>query len=309
MPWLENDLAKANTNRDNVPWIVGFAHKGWYMQPEVNFSMIDDALHRGGADLFFAGHIHVYQRFLPLRTSPYGSNASHPNNVPADVDFDCASTRSGVDYTHSNGMIANNTYTNPRYMTTIIAGGPGDPEITPETNSGECVGNMTNISLSQPMAMCRDNYGYGKFQAVNKTHLHWTWSLTGVGTPKPGVWEALCKANATSIGCLQGPLPPPSSIPAAAHVDELWLVKDKAIPGGNPVQGPRRYDAPSRSDSGGRNNGGTASIDEEAPSSFDEYVPTKGSTFQKLYDANREEWKPYGCGELAPDPFGAECSP
>jgi hypothetical protein len=39
MPWLEADLAKANANRAAVPWIVGFAHKGWYMQPEVNFSM------------------------------------------------------------------------------------------------------------------------------------------------------------------------------------------------------------------------------------------------------------------------------
>jgi hypothetical protein len=44
-------------------------------------------------------------------------------------------------------------------MTTIIAGGPGDPEVTPEVNAGECAGNMTNISIRQPMAMCRDNYG------------------------------------------------------------------------------------------------------------------------------------------------------
>ena len=71
IPWLVKDLEKANANRDKVPWVVGFAHKGWYMQPEVNFSLIDDVLHKGGADLFFAGHIHIYQRFLPLRTSPY----------------------------------------------------------------------------------------------------------------------------------------------------------------------------------------------------------------------------------------------
>ena len=172
-------------------------------------------------------------------------------------------------------------------------------------NAGECVGNMTNISLHQPMAVCRDNYGYGKMQAVNRTHLHWTWSMTGVGTPKPGVWEALCKANATSLECLQGPLPPPSSIPPAAHVDELWLIKDKRIPGGNPVQGPRDYDAPRHGDGdasvGGA--GGAGNVEDY------EYVPTAGSTFQKLYDANREEWKPEGCGELAPDPYGAECSP
>ena len=97
---------QANANRANVPWVVGFAHKGWYMQPEVNFSMIDDVLHKGGADLFFAGHIHIYQRYFPLRTSPYGNNASHPNNVPADVDFDCASSLGGPDYDH-DGLIGN----------------------------------------------------------------------------------------------------------------------------------------------------------------------------------------------------------
>jgi hypothetical protein len=126
MAWLKGDLKKANENREKVPWVVGFAHKAWYMQPEVNFSMIDDALHAGGADLFMAGHIHVYQRFYPLRSSPYGPNATHPNNKPADIDWDCASTESGPDYV-SAGLIANNTYTNPRYMTTIVAGSPGDP--------------------------------------------------------------------------------------------------------------------------------------------------------------------------------------
>ena len=79
------------------------------MQPEVNFSAIDDALHKGGADLFLAGHIHIYQRFYPLRMDRYGPNASKPNNIPADVDFECASTETGPDYAHSDGLIINNT--------------------------------------------------------------------------------------------------------------------------------------------------------------------------------------------------------
>ena len=117
----------------------------------------------------------------------------------------------------------------------------------------------------------------------------------------------------------KGPLPPPSSIPAAAQVDELWLVKDKRIPGGNPVQGPRDYDTPRRSVAAGSESGsgksgeqmkiGGGAVGGDAGASFEEYVPTEGSTFQMLYDANREEWKPEGCGELAPDPYGAECSP
>eukprot|EP01051_Picozoa_sp_SAG22_P017717 SAG22_NODE_2801_length_2199_cov_2.029524_3_plen_129_part_00 len=91
--------------------------------------------------LFFGGHIHIYQRFYPLRSGPYGPNASHPNNRPAGVDFDCASTEDGPEYVHG-GLIANNTYTNPKYMATIVAGGPGDPEITPTTAS-DCAGNIS----------------------------------------------------------------------------------------------------------------------------------------------------------------------
>ena len=73
-------------------------------------------------------------------------------------------------------------------MTTIIAGSPGDPEVTPLTNKGECAGNMTHTAGGEadglpktgpnPMAMCRDNYGFGYVQAVNRTHLHWNWKMT-----------------------------------------------------------------------------------------------------------------------------------
>lgn len=31
LAWLESDLAAANANRDRVPWVVAFGHKGWYM--------------------------------------------------------------------------------------------------------------------------------------------------------------------------------------------------------------------------------------------------------------------------------------
>ena len=47
--------------RKKTPWVVSFAHKGWYMQPGVNFSFIDDLAHKYGIDLHIAGHIHTYQ--------------------------------------------------------------------------------------------------------------------------------------------------------------------------------------------------------------------------------------------------------
>ena len=59
----------------------------------------------------------------------------------------------GPDVVHA-GLIANNTYTNPRYMATIVAGGPGDPEITPETEA-DCAGNISSPNFDKPMAICR----------------------------------------------------------------------------------------------------------------------------------------------------------
>ena len=128
------------------------------MQPGCNFSFIDDLAHTYGIDLHIAGHIHTYQRFYPLRMQPYGDNPSKPNNKPADVDYSCAST--GV---QSTGVtIENNTYTDPKYMVTIVAGSPGNHEVTPATPPGakpgdRCVGAIDNPSATMPMAACREN--------------------------------------------------------------------------------------------------------------------------------------------------------
>ena len=133
--------------------------------------------------------------------------------------------------------------------------------------------------------------------------------MTGVGTPKPS-------KNKTSTGPV---LPPASSVPPAgvsiayeypgplelsaeigcpssAHVDELWLVKDARQPGGNPNQGLRDYDAP------------RTPHDALVRGDFERYQPEPGSTFKKLYEANRAEWKPEGCGELDGDD-GLTCAP
>ena len=50
------------------------------VQPGTNFSHIDDIAHKHGVDLHIAGHVHIYQRFFPLRMNPYGPIAGKPNN-------------------------------------------------------------------------------------------------------------------------------------------------------------------------------------------------------------------------------------
>ena len=119
------------------------------------------------------------------------------------------------------------------------------------------------------MAMCRDNYGFGYVQAANRTHLHWTWKLTGAGTPRDGGPLPPRSGARVSDSCRPLPcrlirLQPAcvelssedsarhrggrSTIPRAALADELWLIKDPARRGGNPVtmppEGPRRPQRP-----------------------------------------------------------------
>ena len=60
-------------------------------------------------------------------------------------------------------------YTNPKYMTQIVAGSPGDIEVTsatsPEgaaeptdpTDPGACIGSVVHPSIDKPIAACRAN--------------------------------------------------------------------------------------------------------------------------------------------------------
>jgi hypothetical protein len=279
LSWLDQDLETANVReqREKVPWIVMYAHKAFYMQPGTNFSAIDDLAHKYGVDLHIGGHVHIYQRFFPLRSSPYGQDASRPNNKPADWDHACATELPG-------GM--GSVYTNPKYMTQIVAGSPGDIEITSDSNAaypegaaepgtgpGSCAGLTPNVSIDKPIAACRANYGYGYLQATNKTHLHWRWKMSGVGTPS-------CK-DPTNCTLMQE-----RDVPPSQQHDELWIVKDKAS---NPVlgtHGKRHWDAPGLEE---RRRAAAAG-------EFDEWEPEE--PLKTFYEMSKGEWQPDGCGEL-----------
>lgn len=65
-------------NAPQVPWIVMFGHKAWYMDFEVdkdhplkqelntNFTGFTALAETYKVDLYLAGHIHIYQRFYSL---------------------------------------------------------------------------------------------------------------------------------------------------------------------------------------------------------------------------------------------------
>jgi hypothetical protein len=169
--WLESDLKKANTNRDAVPWVVMMGHKGWYMnnwgevqdpdQITTNFTAFDDLACHYGVDLYLTGHVHIYQRFMPL-LGPDNLRFMAP---PRDVDRTSVSSD-----TH--------TYRNPKYMPTIVVAAPGDDEISPRV---VCPGLEVADRLfwKDSQVKCTAAYGYGHLQAVNSTHLYWEYVQTG----------------------------------------------------------------------------------------------------------------------------------
>jgi len=68
--WLEADLAKANANRDKVPWIVAYGHRPWFHKDVQEFSPEIAKTHKPlfekyGVDLYMTGHIHSYASYVP----------------------------------------------------------------------------------------------------------------------------------------------------------------------------------------------------------------------------------------------------
>lgn len=224
LAWLEQDLAAANARRSQTPWIVVFGHKGWFMDYEpdkkhlphsklvTNFTQFNPILVAHKVDLYLCGHVHLYQRFLPLN----GPAEHKPLQRPQDIDHACASDDKHV-------------YTNPKYPVQIVAGSPGDQEKTTEFM---CDG--TSVAFSQivgSQVACSNNYGYGRMRIVNATHLFWEWIETAPGSKllfgasgetlaDEGDMAALT-ADARSLARTSSP-----PLGASVHSDYLWIIKD-----------------------------------------------------------------------------------
>lgn len=106
LSWLEADLKAANAEnrREAVPWIVLMGHRPWYTADNATFREFDDLACQYGVDLYITGHVHNYQRWLPMRVSD--------RFVPTEVDSDCA-------------VADKHRYINPKYMSSIVAGSAG----------------------------------------------------------------------------------------------------------------------------------------------------------------------------------------
>ncbi|PVD20925.1 hypothetical protein C0Q70_19088 [Pomacea canaliculata] len=108
--WIVQDLAKANQNRERVPWVVVMGHRPLYCSSIVCWercqdeapryrSYLEDVLNQQRVDVVIAGHNHQYERSYPV----YQEKATQKN------------------------------YTNPQAPVYIVNGAAGNPEFNDPT--------------------------------------------------------------------------------------------------------------------------------------------------------------------------------
>jgi hypothetical protein len=74
--WLQSDLAKANNNRKNTPWLILSGHRPMYCSdtdewnqhsPGAYFqTIIEPLMAQYKVDLYLCGHMHMYERVYPV---------------------------------------------------------------------------------------------------------------------------------------------------------------------------------------------------------------------------------------------------
>jgi hypothetical protein len=94
-------------------------------------------LQAGNVDLLFCGHVHYYNRYAPY------------DPMTGDVDTAAVS---------ADGA----TYTNPKYMVTIVTGASGDIE------------GDDKYTKESPSITGSENYGWGIFQPLDASTATWT---------------------------------------------------------------------------------------------------------------------------------------
>jgi len=90
--WLEADLQAANSNRQQVPWIIVIGHRPIYSsgggyesdgQPTSSAyylqQAVEDLFFKYHVDVYFSGHVHSYERMFPTYQSIPSFSYQMPN--------------------------------------------------------------------------------------------------------------------------------------------------------------------------------------------------------------------------------------
>lgn len=159
--WIEQDLAKADSNRANVPWVILTGHRPMYSsdtneadshEPGAVFqTLMEPLMHMYHVDLYVCGHMHNYERIHPVTNGTV--------------------TQVGNIYYTGNGI--------PQ----VVQGTAGTFEVDEFINP-------------QPLwSAFRENgqFGYGRATFVNNSHLHYEYMSLISNEPVDHFW--LIKAS------------------------------------------------------------------------------------------------------------------
>ncbi|KAL6825324.1 Metallo-dependent phosphatase-like protein [Trichoderma camerunense] len=143
--WLKKDLE--SIDRCKTPWVIAMSHRPFYSSQVSSYqktirAAFEDLLLQNEVDLYLSGHIHWYERLLPL-----GTNGT--------ID--------------QGSIINNNTYwTNPGVsMTHIINGAAGNIESHSTLDSDPLLDITTYLDQT--------NFGFGALTVHNATALSWNY--------------------------------------------------------------------------------------------------------------------------------------
>lgn len=103
IPWIERDLAASRQ-----PWkFVCFHHPAFHTSKEHYTSqqmrLLQPTFEKGGVDVVFAGHVHNYQRSMPLKFTPNPAKPDSRGRVNGDMILD--KTYDGAKDTTPEGII------------------------------------------------------------------------------------------------------------------------------------------------------------------------------------------------------------
>jgi hypothetical protein len=152
--WLEDDLRKANQNRNATPWIIAYGHRPMYCSNidgddcttprSIVRAGLEELFYRYGVDVIIEAHEHSYERLWPV----------------------------------FNETVTQQDYFNPQAPVHIISGAAGCNE-----QDGVCVNAI--LGPKGPWSAFRSwlpgLYGYGRLSVDNSTVLRWeqVYDITG----------------------------------------------------------------------------------------------------------------------------------
>lgn len=162
LTWLENDLIQANADRTLRPWIFVAGHHPMYQGDSINADFqkaMEELFYKYGVDIYFAGHVHSYER----------------------------------DYPVYQGQVDANKYVNPLATTHLLIGGAGNDEMrnaqqtifkdpAPQEKAGLTTWAPTSGNGAWTVVTDQDDHvGIGKITVVDESTVQFEYVRTFTG--------------------------------------------------------------------------------------------------------------------------------